>query len=66
MEYLVLILLYAFLLLTDYLPGWKSRGRTANVLYVILVSISLIGMLYALSADKVPTLTGLLEPLLRR
>lgn len=65
MEYLILTLLYTLLLAADYLPGRKSRGRKANVIYVVLASGSLIGMLYALSADIVPTLTGILEPLRR-
>jgi hypothetical protein len=60
--------LYAALLILDYGPGRKRRGRRANALCLTLYAVSLAALVWALAAPEVPALTTplfrLLNPLL--
>ncbi len=44
MEYAVLLVFYLLILLFDYLPEKKSRGRTNDILYLTLAFCSLLLM----------------------
>lgn len=70
MNALVYTGLYLIILLADYLPGIRSRGKKANILYAVLLLAS-IGGLFAYGARPGRfTLTGWIEaalaPILNR